>query len=130
MNRHQAPRAQKGHVLLLLGHLDVPAAKLRTLSLLNCTPFPGCPQIVQELVHVEIEWHFRFQICDCKIQLRSGLAGPSCLGQNPLDNSPTWVKWKTFAISAFDVDFAATLFPAVVESSLPVDCPLFFLKRE
>ena len=35
--RQQAPRAQKGHVLLLLGHLDVPAAKLRTLSLPNKT---------------------------------------------------------------------------------------------
>ena len=35
--RHQAPRAQKGHVLLLLGHLVVPAAKLRTLSLPNKT---------------------------------------------------------------------------------------------
>ena len=33
----QSPRAQKGHVLLLLGHLDVPAAKLRTLSLPNKT---------------------------------------------------------------------------------------------
>ena len=35
--RHQAPHAQKRHVLLLLGHLDVPAAKLRTLSLPNKT---------------------------------------------------------------------------------------------
>ena len=35
--RHQAPRAQKGHALLLLGHLVVPAAKLRTLSLPNKT---------------------------------------------------------------------------------------------
>ena len=35
--RHQAPRAQKGHALLLLGHLVIPAAKLRTLSLPNKT---------------------------------------------------------------------------------------------